>query len=323
MKQFESCLAVQFERYIRYRQNLGYGIKTPKSQLAMFDRYLFEQQIEPQQLTAAFFLQLRHRLPWEPRTINRLFSTLRVFFCYQVRIGCCQENPLGDVPQLREWHYIPFVFSPAQIDQLLSCLCAAIRKKEPWYLHDYGRYLAIVLLARCGLRISEPLKLFCSHYRPGENTLYLAKTKFKKDRLIPLPQAVATEIDNYLQLRKALSGADRNPYLLAGRNLKGLQASQVRAAFHRAAAACSIVCKRKTLTATTFGAPIPHSLRHSFAINTLRRVREQGKSPQHALPVLAAYMGHSEYKHTLKYLKVLDAGQRQELFHFVSAQDLP
>ena len=53
-----------------------------------------------------------------------------------------------------------------------------------------------------------------------------------------------------------------------------------------------------------------HSLRHSFAVNTLKRIKLRGESPQQALPVLAAYLGHSEYKHTAKYLKLLDAELR-------------
>ena len=57
---------------------------------------------------------------------------------------------------------------------------------------------------------------------------------------------------------------------------------------------------------TVFSSPTPHSLRHSFAVNTLKCVKERGRSAQNALPVLAAYMGHSEYKHTIKYLKFLD-----------------
>ena len=57
----------------------------------------------------------------------------------------------------------------------------------------------------------------------------------------------------------------------------------------------------------TFGSPVPHSLRHAFAINTLNRIRAQGKSPQQALPILAAYMGHRYYQYTAAYLKVRDA----------------
>ena len=51
-------------------------------------------------------------------------------------------------------------------------------------------------------------------------------------------------------------------------------------------------------------------------LNTLKRVQARGKSPQNALPVLAAYMGHSEYKHTVKYLKMIDAKKRKQFLDF-------
>jgi hypothetical protein len=58
-------------------------------------------------------------------------------------------------------------------------------------------------------------------------------------------------------------------------------------------------------------------MRHSFAVNTLNSVQKRGGSAQNALPVLAAYMGHSEYKHTIKYLKFIDAQQRLGLVNFI------
>ena len=320
MKQFKSYLAPQFECYLRYRQGVGYGTKTTRSQLLMFDRYLAEHQSERTSFTPAFFLQLRKRLPWQSRTINRVYSTLRVFFQYLIRQEDFKENPLKDVPPLKEWYYLPFVFSPEQIDQLLSAACKRLRKTQTHYLKDSCVYLVILLLARCGLRISEPLRLLINHYRPGENTLYIAKTKFKKDRLIPIPKSVALQLDNYLQLRKTLIPDDHNPSLLLANHNKGLSTYQVSRAFHQAVKDIGLAQSRKTIANTTFGSPTAHSLRHSFAINTLKRIREQGKSPQNALPTLAAYLGHSEYKHTLVYLKVLDANQRQGLVHFVTSK---
>lgn len=320
MKQFKSFLSPQFEHYLRYRQGVGYGIKTTRSRLLMFDPYLVEQQMEQSSFTPAFFLHLRKRLPWQPSTINRVFSTLRVFFQYLVRQGEIKENPLKDIPPLKEWYYLPFIFSPQQTDQLLNAVCARIRKTQRHYLKDSAVCVAILLLARCGMRISEPLRLLINHYRPGENTLYIAQTKFKKDRLIPVSQSVAVQLDNYLQLRKALLPDDHNPFLLVANHNKGLSSYQVSRAFHQAVKDIGLAQLRKTIANTTFGAPIPHSLRHSFAINTLSRIRSQGKSVQNALPTLAAYMGHSEYKHTLVYLKVLDANQRQGLVHFVTSK---
>lgn len=323
MRPFESFMAQRFEHYIRYRQNLGYSTKHLRSYLKTFDLYLTQNRIEPELLQPAFFLKLQQKLNMEPRSINRLFSTLRVFYQYLLRQGVLQQNPLQDVPALSEWNYLPFVFSPEQTDQLLRAACKRIRKDRAGFLKNCGVHLALLLLARCGLRISEPLRLFCSHYRPGENTIYIEKTKFKKDRLIPVPQSVATEIDNYLQLRKVLISDEGNPYLLAGSDNKGLSQFQLRSAFHLAVKDIGITALRKTMANTTFGTTTPHSLRHSFAINTLKRIKQQGKSPQNALPVLAGYMGHSEYKHTLKYLKCLDAEQRQGLVNFVISQEGP
>jgi integrase len=66
----------------------------------------------------------------------------------------------------------------------------------------------------------------------------------------------------------------------------------------------------------TFNPPTPHSLRHSFAINTLIAIKERGQSTQNALPVLSQYMGHSNYTYTAIYLKVADAKRRKDLFDF-------
>ena len=52
-------------------------------------------------------------------------------------------------------------------------------------------------------------------------------------------------------------------------------------------------------------------------MNTLLKIKARNGSPQNALPVLSVYMGHRIYKHTVKYLKMIDAGQRQGLLDFV------
>jgi hypothetical protein len=61
-------------------------------------------------------------------------------------------------------------------------------------------------------------------------------------------------------------------------------------------------------------------LRHSFAIKTLKRVKECGKSPQNALPYLAQYMGHVKYENTAVYLKVLDSTHRNDMINFCMSE---
>ena len=65
----------------------------------------------------------------------------------------------------------------------------------------------------------------------------------------------------------------------------------------------------------------PHLLRHSFAINTLSDIKKRGKSRKYALPILAAFLGHSHYKCSSVYLKVSDAQSRQDLYDFTIWQD--
>jgi integrase/recombinase XerD len=271
-------------------------------------------------LTPSFFLEFRANLKMESRSVNAVLSNTRSFFRYLVRQGLYEHNPLQDVSQLPENTVVPFVFSLEQTDQLLKAASQRLRPVQKYYLHDLSLYLALVLLARCGMRISEPTRLLKSHYRAHEKTLYIEKTKFKKDRLIPVPLAVAAELENYLNVRKTLRSRDRNPYLLTGNQRQRISGEQIDSVFHRAVKDVGLNQSRLVIGRTNFNSPTPHSLRHSFAINTLRQVKARGRSPQNALPILAVYMGHSEYKHTIHYLKVIDAKQRQGLMEFTLSQ---
>ena len=157
---------------------------------------------------------------------------------------------------------------------------------------------------------------YCGNYLPKEKTLYIEKTKFKKDRLIPVPMSVAVELKNYLCVRKVLIGNHQNPFLLASTKKKVLNDNRVRCVFRQALKDMEIDQSRQVIGNINFSAPTVHSLRHSFAVNTLKRIQTRGRSPQNAMPVLAAYMGHSEYKHTVKYLKMIDAKKRKQFLDF-------
>jgi site-specific recombinase XerD len=318
MKTFESALSSELEAFIDYRKSLGYAIEPTRSFLMIFDKYLKKKKANLRDLSTAFFLQMRADLKMEPTSINRILYNACYFFRYLVRINLFATNPLEDLPPLPENTFVPYIFSPEQIDQLLDATVAKIRKHEKYFLKDFGEYLAIGMMARCGMRISEPLHLLEKHYRRDERTLYIKKTKFKKDRLIPIPQSLAQQIDNYLSIRRALNDNDQNPYLLIGWQKSRLLDSKVRIVFNQAVKKIGLDQQRRVVADTVFARPTPHSLRHSFAANTLKRAMSRGISPQNALPVLAVYMGHKKYKHTLKYLKMLDAEHRNNFNNFFS-----
>lgn len=316
MKNFESFLAPQLNDYLAYRQSLGYSAKVTRAHLLVFDRYLRKTNADWDSLQPFYFLEMRANLDLEARSVNRLLSSVRVFFNFLLRREYVAENPLQDIPPLRENAIIPFVLAPAEVEQLLQALCKRVRTSERYFLTDLAMYLAVLLLARCGMRRSEPLKLMKNHYRKDDGTLYIERTKFKKQRLIAVPKAVMTEIENYLSVRKSFRPHDPNRYLLAGQDNRPLKSWQVECVFHRGLKMIGLEQKRRVLGNINFTQSAPHCLRHSFAVNTLIAIKDRGQSPQSALPVLAAYMGHSEYKYTSVYLRVADAKSRKDLVDF-------
>jgi integrase/recombinase XerD len=316
MKPFESFLAPHLNDYLRYREGLGYARRPCYDHLRLFDRYVCESGADLGSLDPSFFLHMRSNLAMEASSVNHVLSVTRGFFRFLVRQGIFENNPLLDIPPLKEEIIVPFIFSPEQTDQLLRAICKRMQRTKASFLKEFALYMVILLMARCGMRISEPLHLLKHHYRREEGTIYIEKTKFSKDRLIPLPKAVMQEMENYLSLRVSFYPEDHKPYLLAGKDQNPIHDQQVRFLFHDAVREIGITQPRKKLGNIIFNPPTPHCLRHSFAVNTLKAIKERGQSPQHALPVLAAYLGHATYFNTSVYLKVVDASSRKALYDF-------
>ncbi len=315
MKPFESFLEDRFEEFLKYRRELGLKETSARASLRRFDRYLVTHGAGWQDLNPRFFLEFQRRIPGDGRIVNSFLSITNGFFKFMVRCEYLAENPLQDIPAKPENRYVPFILSPENVDRLLDAIKAGIRQTEKRFFTDYSVYTTISLIARCGLRISEPLQLSVSSYRPQEKTIYIEKTKFHKDRLIPLPLQMAMDLENYLNLRDRHI-SDRNflfPGILPG---KPLTSNSIYPVFRRALILIGQDQPRQILGTTTFGAPRIHSLRHSFAVNTLNNIKNRGGDPQKGLPVLSAYMGHRKYSYTSLYLRMLDAKQHNNLVDF-------
>lgn len=316
MKRFKSFLAEQMEDFITYRFQLGYSNTSMMYCLRVLDRYVSEKQVTWSSFDPLFFIRFRADLDLEPRSINTIFRMIKIFFNYLIRKDVILENPLQEITELQENLVIPFIFSPEETDRFLKAVVKSMRTSQRFYVSDFSAYIAFLLMARCGLRTSETINLLKTHYRPEERTIYIEKTKFRKDRLIPIPKAVAHEINNLLKVRRLFPDEDDSPFLLVKVKGNKLVRMFINRRFKQALTYINLEQPRKIIGTTNFSQPSHHSLRHSFAVNTLKRIKQQGKSCQNALPVLAAYMGHSKYKYTTYYLKVLDAEHRRQLFNF-------
>ncbi len=318
MKRFECFLSGELEQYIQYRASFGYSDTHHKCYLHRFDRYIvINKKNSTESLTAEFFLSFIKQFDLAPCTINKMISAVRDFFSYLQRIDVIEKNPLTDIVPLPEQSYVPYIFSENNSERLLKAMYRQIRKDKMNFLRDYEVYMIILLMVRCGLRISEPLNLETQDYHACEGTIYIRKTKFNKNRLIPVPESALQELSNYISIRDSLR-RNQNKYMFPGIGQFRIGRNFVCSAFHNATEAIGVANKKKLINNVSFGKTTSHSLRHSFAINTLKRIKARGESPQNALPFLSTYMGHAKYQYTAVYLKALDAAKRKGLFEITS-----
>lgn len=314
MKHFKSGISEELEAYIVYRRDLGFTDKNLRSNLRPFDLFMEETGLSIQRIGPLDFLTFKRSLNLESRSVNSIITAAKGFFDYLIRVEILQENPIENFPLERETAFVPFIFSPAQIQRMLRAIQRKIRQGPKYFFNDLTVYTAVFLLAQCGMRISEPLRLKHHHYRKDDGTLYIEKTKFRKDRLIALSSTVIQHINNYLAVKQAIQ--NESQWLLPAPRGGSLHPNRIYAAFHGALDDICLKHKRRIIGNTVFGAPTPHSLRHSFAVNTLQGIRDRGEDSQSALPILSAYMGHRKYRYTAVYLKFTDADQRRQLLDF-------
>jgi len=312
MRRYESILAGKIEAFIAYRKSLGYKNDPMCTYLGHLDGYVLRNKSKWSDFTGAYFLRFKSGMNYAPRTVNGILSMAHTFFKYLQRTEGVDTNPLKDIPRERLTPYIPYLFSEEDSEKLLSAANRRIRQTPQHFFRDYKLYMILKLLVHCGMRISEPTRLKITDFTSEDGTIYIRKTKFSKNRIIPVPWPVVAEIENYLSVRKHEKAF--GSYLFPGVRNEKMGTDSIRQLFDCVVRDIGIRQEKVVLDHIRFGKPTTHSLRHSFAVNTLLRIKERGKSPQDALPVLAAYMGHKNYISTAVYLKALDAKQRQGLF---------
>jgi integrase/recombinase XerD len=166
-----------------------------------------------------------------------------------------------------------------------------LRRSYPLRRQVYGTLLG--LLAATGLRISEALDLRFHDVLP-DGVLQIRRTKFGKNRLVPLHPTTAKALANYLEQRRRLAVTDDHVFLSAGN--QRISSSMVEYTFHRILRLADIAPSRKR-------PPRIHDVRHTFATRALEQCSTRREAVARHFVALATYMGHTDIAHTYWYLE--------------------
>jgi integrase len=185
--------------------------------------------------------------------------------------------------------YLPFVYTPEQIRQLLVAAAhlAPTGSLRPW---TYCTLLA--LLAVTGLRISEALALRISDVTP--EGLLIRETKFRKRRLVPLHASADAGLRDYLMRRSRVAGGC--DHVFVSLRARPLSYPTVNAVF------LALVRGIGLHPGPGHRGPRIHDMRHTFALRALEACSTDRLQVATHMLALSTYLGHAKLESTYWYL---------------------
>ena len=286
-------ISLLVEDYLSYKQNLGFQLKAEAVYLRAFAKYTMDIKYEGL-LTREIVFQWCERgdnpsLVTKGRRFEPLYSFAIYASSYDPASQLLPRLPYGN-PHKR---VAPHIYSEDETCQLME-------RCNELYSPDGIRALtiktAIGLLWATGLRTSELVNLTNADVDFNKNLLYIRKSKFNKDRLVPITQEVAEKLHKYKAYIEAkFAGRPKNASFFITTNGLPLTIRAFEYAFQKI---------RDCIDVSDSGYPKArlYDFRHTFASRTVIRWRLCGEDANAKLFLLSTYLGHIHPEDTYWYL---------------------
>lgn len=299
---------------IKVRHYSRKTLKTYANWSRKFQRFLKNKL--PQELTTddvkEYLTHLAVTCKVASTTQNQAFNSLLFFYRYGLKR---EFGELRDVPRAKKSLYIPVVLSRAEIDAILAQL-------------SYPFDLVVKLLFGCGLRQFECLQLRVRDFNFDAGILTI-HGKGKKDRTVPIPEAIRPELQAQVKAvgelhdRDLAAGYDGvflddavekkypkapkefvHQWFFPQKNLTAVQENGQRRRWHLHESEL-----QEALYPAVRKAKIPkrvtsHTFRHSFATHLLQAGYD--------IRVIQTLLGHSSLKTTMIYTHCVPVRTIQE-----------
>ncbi len=291
MNTFARLIADKTEEYIALRRSLGYMFQVQAATLRAFCHFVADGN-HSGPLTADLALAFVLSCDVTPTVRARRYGVLRRFAEYlSVFDGHAQRFHPQALPHSR-------AVAPARIldDGELARLLMAAQQISPRFpMRGRTLYTLVGLLASTGLRSGEALRLDRSDVDIERGVLLVRRTKFRKNRVVPLHETTRGVLAEYAAERDESYPQSKSPAFFLSLRGRRLLPSGLGKAFREARAAAR-------LDASITRPLRPHDLRHRFAVTRLVTWHREGIDVQARLPLLATYLGHVRYSDTAYYV---------------------
>jgi integrase len=282
------------EDYLELRRGLGFKLREYGECLHEFVSFLAERGAGhiTSTLAVEYCCRRKHEKPisWARRLI-----TIRGFAQYRLAADPATEVPHRRLLPFRSKRARPYLYTHDEIARLLH---SALTMVSPHPLRQRTYYCLFGLLTVTGMRLGEALSLQPEDVDLDRGIITVRRTKFDKNRLVPLHPSTCAVLRDYARLRDETHTRRRRvvPFFFAAIHGTRLNNSGVNMVFRG--------LSRQIGLRKPGGGPGPrlHDFRHRFAVETLLRWYRRGEDVTRRMPILSTYLGHGNVSGTYWYL---------------------
>jgi site-specific recombinase XerD len=304
MTTLHSLLADAIEQFLAHHRTLGKRFDSEAATLLLLDRYLLEQQIASLEAITPALLEafLGSRPRASARSYNHLLNVLQRFFHWLERQALLCPSPLRTRPRHVTSQLLPFLFEPAQVEQLMR-LAADLPDARRAHRRGAAYRISFALMYSLGLRVGEVARLCRQDLDRERHCLIIRQTKFAKTRMVPFGPHLEAQLLRYLDTDQDIGSAlPTDPVISVSRDHRQpLTSHSISRVFQR------LLPQLELTLPPDVAAPRLHCLRHSFAVGTLLRWYRSGVDPNVRLSWLSTFLGHVDPTSTAVYLTITDA----------------
>jgi integrase len=236
-------LAQAVESYLAVRHACGFDLKTQGYLLRSFAA--FSDARGKQHVCSEIALEWAGLAKSIHERAHRLKQVIH-FSKYVRAEDQCHELPSDFFGSDHRDRPIPYIFSPENIVRFVHAAAQTVH--NPFLKKTYCTLFA--LLACTGLRVTEATRLHFEDITP--DGIIIRKSKFRKNRLVPLHETTRAELERYFEYR--LSYAPFNNHVFVSLGGEPLRIANIERIFKSAA---DIIGLRRGDRR-----PTPHSLRY-------------------------------------------------------------
>lgn len=284
--------------FIDYKRSLGFKYASEPKCLSRFCKFAEEKGVNAIVITKELAYEWCAPRKYESRKSQcHRITCIRQFAIYLSNLG----YPAYIMPEQKFTNncknFTPYIFTADEIHRLIKAVDQTKEKKVSRNMH-LSLPVIFRLLYGCGMRVSEVCTLKVKDVDLVNGVLTLKNTKNGMDRYIPLSGSVHKACLEYSQ---KVSLSDQNDYFFKAPDNGQISPMSIYGRYRRYLLDASISHGGKGK------GPRLHDLRHTFAVHSLQKWIENDENIYAKLPILSAYMGHSNIHSTSRYLRLTAA----------------